>query len=263
VVLGSATLAELHKRIGETVIADTGGRRTTRLLIVGTATLPTIGGSGNPQLQMGTGAVMSSTLFPAKYLNEQASPVPGSNAFLITIRPGVRPSVALRSLDHISQVLNRSPDGPVGGVVSVLRPAEIANYAAVGSTPILLAGVLAIGAFGALGLTLVASVRRRRHELGLLKALGFTGRQLAASVAWQSSVSATIGIVIGMPLGIALGRWLWTLFAKEISASPDPTVPALSMVLIALGALVFANVVAAVPGRLAARTKTALVLRSE
>jgi ABC-type lipoprotein release transport system permease subunit len=96
-----------------------------------------------------------------------------------------------------------------------------------------------------------------------LKALGFTGRQLAASVAWQSSVSATIGIVIGMPLGIALGRWLWTLFAKEISASPDPTVPALSMVLIALGALVFANVVAAVPGRLAARTKTALVLRSE
>ena len=30
-----------------------------------------------------------------------------------------------------------------------------------------------------------------------------------------------------------------------------------------LGALVFANVVAAVPGRLAANTKTALVLRSE
>jgi ABC-type lipoprotein release transport system permease subunit len=148
-------------------------------------------------------------------------------------------------------------------VVSVLRPAEIANYAAVGSTPILLAGVLAVGAFGALGLTLVASVRRRRRELGLLKTLGFTGRQLAASVAWQSSVSAAIGVVIGMPLGIALGRWLWTLFAKEISAFPEPTVPAFSMVLVALGALVFANVVAAVPGRLAARTKTALVLHSE
>jgi hypothetical protein len=35
------------------------------------------------------------------------------------------------------------------------------------------------------------------------------------------------------------------------------------MVLIALGALCFANVVAAVPARIAARTPTALVLHSE
>jgi hypothetical protein len=37
----------------------------------------------------------------------------------------------------------------------------------------------------------------------------------------------------------------------------------LSVTLIALGALALANVVAAVPGRLAARTPTALLLRSE
>jgi predicted lysophospholipase L1 biosynthesis ABC-type transport system permease subunit len=96
-----------------------------------------------------------------------------------------------------------------------------------------------------------------------LKALGLTGRQLAASVVWQSSVSVAVGVAIGMPIGIALGRWLWTLFAEGISAVPDPTVPALSMVLIALGALCFANVVAAVLGRIAARTPTALVLHSE
>jgi len=51
--------------------------------------------------------------------------------------------------------------------------------------------------------------------------------------------------------------------ADSISAVPDPTVPALSMVLIALGALCFANVLAAIPGRIAARTPTALVLHSE
>jgi len=40
-------------------------------------------------------------------------------------------------------------------------------------------------------------------------------------------------------------------------------VPVLSVVLVALGALVFANVVAALPGWIAARTPTALVLRAE
>ena len=263
VVLGPATLAALHKQLGDTVVADTGGRRRVHLRIVGTATLPTIGGSGSPDLQMGSGAVMASTLFPAGYLNTQGSPVPGPDAFLITIRPGVSSSTARRSLQRVDQVLNGSPDGPVGGVVSVLRPAEIANYGAVGSTPTVLASVLAGGALGALGFTLVSSVRRRRRELAILKALGLTGRQLWASVAWQSSVSVAFGVAIGMPSGIALGRWLWTLFADGISAVPDPTVPALSMVLIALGALCFANVVAAVPGRIAARTPTALVLHSE
>ena len=42
-------------------------------------------------------------------------------------------------------------------------------------------------------LTLVASVRRRRRELALLKTLGFTHRQLAAVVAWQSTIAVALG----------------------------------------------------------------------
>ena len=263
VVLGPATLAALHKHIGDSVLAFTGGSRQYRLRIVGTATLPTIGGSGSPELQMGTGAVMASSLYSTQFLNLQGSTVPGPNAELITIRPGIPEKVALASLNRIDNVLNNSPDGPVGGVVSVLRPAEIANYGSVGSTPSWLAAILAAGAVSALGLTLVASVRRRRRELALLKTLGFTRMQLAATVTWQSSVSAGVGVLFGMPLGIALGRWLWTLFARGISAVPDPTVPVVPMVLIAVGGLVFANLVAAVPGRIAASTPTALALRSE
>jgi ABC-type lipoprotein release transport system permease subunit len=108
-----------------------------------------------------------------------------------------------------------------------------------------------------------ASVRRRRRDLALLKTLGFTQRQLMAAVAWQASVAAVIGIVIGVPLGIVVGRWLWSLFAREIYAVPQPSVPAVSVVLVALGALVVANVVAAWPGRVAARTPTALLLRAD
>jgi hypothetical protein len=72
-----------------------------------------------------------------------------------------------------------------------------------------------------------------------------------------------VGVVAGIPLGIVFGRELWTLFARSINAVPEPSVPVLSMFLVGLGALVFANLVAALPGRSAARTPAALVLRAE
>jgi len=265
VVLGPATLASLHAHVGDTVVADTDTHGRVRLRIVGTATLPTIGGSGNPSLEMGTGAVMATSLFSATDLDEQGSPVAGPMAVFISVKPGVSDAAALSSLNHITAVLNRSsePDAPVGGVVSALRPAEIANYRSVSATPALLATVLAAGAVGALGLTLVASVRQRRRQFALLKALGFTHGQIAASVAWQSSVAAVVGVVLGVPIGIALGRWMWTLFADGISAVPHPTVPVVSIAAVALGAIVFANLVALLPGRVAARTRTSLLLRAE
>ena len=264
-VLGPATLAQLHKQVGDTVVADTGHGPPVRLTIVGTATLPTIGSSGDPSLQMGTGAIVATALFPAQALNPQGTPVPGPMAVFITIRPGVTPAAARRSLGQVTAALNRpsDPNAPVSGVVSALRPAEIANYRTARSTPAALAAVLAAAAISALGLTLIASVRRRRREFALLKTLGFTQRQLAATVAWQSSVPAIIGVIFGLPLGIAIGRWLWTLFARGISAIPDPNVPVLYMAAVALGAIVFANLAAVFPGRIAARTPTALLLRAE
>ena len=145
-------------------------------------------------------------------------------AVFITTRPGVTPAAARRSRGEVTAALNRpsDPNAPVSGVVSALRPAEIANYRTARSTPAALAAVLAAAAISALGLTLIASVRRRRREFALLKTLGFTQRQLAATVAWQSSVPAIIGVIFGLPLGIAIGRWLWTLFAWGISAIPRP-----------------------------------------
>ena len=143
------------------------------------------------------------------------------------------------------------------------RPAQIVNYRTIGATPVILATGLAAGAVAALGLTLAASVTRRRRDLALLRALGFTGRQLGATIAWQSTVAAVVGVVAGAPLGVILGRQLWILFARNVNAVPEATVPALSVVLVALGALVFANLAAAGPGRAASRSPTALVLRAE
>jgi ABC-type lipoprotein release transport system permease subunit len=148
-------------------------------------------------------------------------------------------------------------------VQSVLRPAEIVDYRSMGTTPAILGASLGTAALAALGLTLLASVRRRRRDLAVFKILGFTRSQLSAVVAWQSNAAVAIGTVVGVPVGIALGRALWDLFAHEINAVPSPAVPVVPIILIALGALVLANIVAAVPGRIAARTPAALVLRTE
>ena len=167
----------------------------------------------------------------------------------------------MRSLQAIGRKLDIAENG--GTILAVQRPAQIINYGSLGSTPALLAAALAAGAVTALGITLVASVRRRRRDLAILKTLGFTRRQLGGAVAMQAGVAAVIGCVAGIPLGIALGRTLWDLFARQIDAVPDPTVPIPTVVAIGVIAVALAVAVAAIPGRLAARTPTSQLLRAE
>ena len=262
VVLGSLTLKQLRQHLGGTVEVSSGGAiPPARLRVVGTATLPAFG-QGGLHLEMGVGAVLSYKLLPELDLNQFDSALPGPQAALVRLRPHVDRAAAYRSLEQIAQATT-NPENFGVGVIGVQRPAEILNYRSLGSTPVYLGAGLAAGAVVALALTLIASVRRRRRDLALLKTLGFTERQLAATVAWHATTAVAIGVVLGVPLGIAVGRWLWDLFAQEINAVPSPTVPVLQIVVIALGALVLANIVAAIPGRLAARTPTALVLHAE
>jgi hypothetical protein len=86
---------------------------------------------------------------------------------------------------------------------------------------------------------------------------------VAAAVGWQSTIAVGVGVIVGVPLGIVAGRALWNLFAHELHVVPQPSIPAGTICLVALGALLLANVVAALPGRQAALTPTALVLQSE
>jgi len=268
VVVGPATLAALHKKVGDVVDASYEGQHAT-LVIVGSATFPAIGVNGTFHPSTGIGAVASTQL-----LRQTADPVCGvqTDMVLIRMRPGVTATASLADAQQIATGTNRifaavpQNSGCIDFLVTVLpvqRPAEIADYRTVGSTPTLLATVLALTAVVALGLTLAASVRRRRRDLAVLKALGFTRRQLVSTLCWQSSVAVAFGVVVGVPLGIVLGRWLWILFARDINVVPEPTVPLLSVILVAIGAMIFANALAVIPGRIAARTPTALVLRSE
>jgi len=258
-VLGTATMAALGKHVGDTVTVSGGGTRSLRLTIVGTATMPALVGPG-----MGIGAIVDYRLIPASVRNQQGNAVPGPNAYLI--RTDGPTAQALDSLYRVVNTINNpnSPSpGSAGGVITALRPEEIVDSHSIVAIPAVLGASLAVGAALALGTTLVASVRRRRRDLAVLKTLGLSGRQLGSIVAWQSSVTVVIGVLIGVPLGIILGHLLWNAFAQAIHAVPVTSIPALYVAAIAVGAVVLANVVAAVPARVAARTPTAVLLRAE
>jgi MacB-like periplasmic core domain/FtsX-like permease family len=250
VVLGAATLAALHKQVGDWVTVTDGGTAPFRLQIAGTATLPSLGVAQTLHTEMGTGAVLDYQHIPGDTADEP-------DEILVTLRPGADAAAARARLQRIVPAAD-------GGVISgVQRPAEITDYRSMGVAPLILAGALAAGAVASLWLTLAASVRRRRADLALLKTLGLTRRQLAATVAWQSTVAVAAGALVGVPLGIALGRYLWDLFARQISVVPEPSVPVLTVIVVIIGALAAANLVAAVPGRAAARVPAAALLRAE
>ncbi len=275
-VLGPATLAQLHRRVGD-IVPVNAGRLHVRLRIVGTATMPTIGTVLSAHPSMSTGALLPATLVPGAASSGPFGPeLAGPNAIFVRLRPGVSQQEGQRSLHTVTAdltrelrsrpVLNRTGGSSAVDIPSLLpaqRPAEIVNYKTMGALPAILAGGLAAGAAAGLGLTLIASVRRRRRDLALLKILGFTRAQLAAAVAWQATITAAAGLLVGLPLGIAAGRWLWLAFARQLSVVPAVTVPAASLALIAAAALVLANLVAALPGRAAARTPAAATLRAE
>jgi len=283
VVLGAATMAALHKHLGQYVTVSYGSPADapvylppTRLRIVGTATFPAIGFAStvSDHTSMGTGVLFANQMFPKAFASAvNSGPEPaldGPNLALVRIRPDAPPPAARASLQRIADAADKvfaAAEGGPGGnqlvVQGVQRPAEIVNYKTIGLTPTYLVSGLALGAIVALTLTLLASVRQRRRDLALLKTVGFVRWQLAAAVAWQATVAAFVGIAVGIPLGVVTGRWLWDLFARQIYAVPYPTVSVPSLALVALGTLLLANIVAAVPARNAAQTPTALMLRAE
>jgi hypothetical protein len=279
IVLGQATLDELHKKLGEQVTIAYGTKADApayvaplKVTIVGTATLPAIGRAQELHPSMGTGAVIDSAvittgLYRALLANLIVSDV---DMVLVRLRPGttyaqgraVMHDAALAGNRVYAAMPNGEGDGVSMTVLPVQYPAEIINYRAVRETPLYLSLGFALGVIIALAFTIVSLVRRRRRDLALLKTLGFTRRQLSTCIAWQSSATVLTGLIVGLPLGILLGRWLWVEFAHQIYAVPLATIPTGSLAVLAASALVIANVIAYFPGRSAARV-AALALRSE
>lgn len=244
-VLGAATLRRLGLRLGQTVRVEAG--RAAAMRIVGTSALVLADSE-----TAGDGAIL--TVEGLRRLKPGANS--GYGMFYVRFAPGADPEVARQSL-------RRLPSGVVQVVQAPQPPPQIDNLGRVGSLPDVLAGLLALLAASALAHLLVTSVRRRRHDLAILKALGFVRRQVSAAVAWQATTVAVVALAVGLPLGVALGRWTWSMLVDRIGLGAPPVTPGPALLAGVAGTVLVANLVAAWPGRVAARTRPAVALRSE
>ena len=147
-------------------------------------------------------------------------------------------------------------------LVTNQRPNTVNNYAAIDGTPTVLAGVLAVLGLGVLAQFTVASARRRRRDYAVLKVLGLRRAQLRAVALWQASAVTAAALVIGIPLGVAAGRWAWQLFASQAGLSGGAVTP-LPVLWLIPAALAAAALVALPAARSVARIAAATTLRSE
>ena len=149
------------------------------------------------------------------------------------------------------------------GVRDEFVPTKVKDLERVQTVPVATAGLLTLVAVAALSHLLVVSVRERRRELALLRTLGFTRRQLRATVGWHAAVVVTVALVVGLPLGLAAGRILWTWFESDLHAAAPAEVPWVWLALAVPVAILAGQLVAALPGRRAASTRPAVALREE
>jgi putative ABC transport system permease protein len=122
---------------------------------------------------------------------------------------------------------------------------------------VLLALSVVVSLFGIVN-TLVLTVFERTRELGMLRAVGMTRRQVRRMIRYESVITALIGAAIGISLGIVL--------AVLLIARVDFIVlswPVASLIVFALVAVVAGLVAAILPARRASRLNVLQALQYE
>jgi ABC-type lipoprotein release transport system permease subunit len=256
IALGAATMRATHSAIGRSVDvvldqAQGPPPKPIRMRVVGTVIVPP-----NPFAATTLGEGAAVTLSGWRRIDPHTAEQPEALPFLVRFAPGVNRDAGLAAV--VDDLKRFRPS-----IYPAEQPGNVTSLARIANVPVLLAALLALLAVGMFAHTLVSSTRRRRRDLAVLKTLGFVRRQLHGTVAWQASTLVAIALAIGLPAGIAGGRWGWRLFAQQLGVLPDPVVPLVAVLLAVPAALVLANLVAVLPGRAAGRTHAAVVLRSE
>lgn len=266
--LGTSTLRQLGKQVGGQVRVGT-GKTARNLTIVGTVTLPSFGLIFADHVSLGRGALLPESTLLA--IQDVTAGVPSQRAaaafpaFPSAVAIDMAPGTSADARRLVSRIASADPDGSPGSMYPLgpQRGAAILNAAQMGSQPLALAMGLAAAAVLAVALTVLASVRQRRRQLAMLKALGLRRGQLRAIVAWQVSIILVIAAAIGVPAGVAAGRWAWATFGGVVGFVPASIVPVLPVVLGFVALLAAGNLLAVVPALIAARTPPAVALRAE
>jgi hypothetical protein len=253
IVLAPTTAQDLHAGTGSVVRLTGGGTAKHAVRVTGIGFVPT-----GPHNGYADGAWLT----PGGYdrIFHGANYGFKFHVATVSLRPGADVQAVARRLDAAAfaitgrKAIMFTPPDPLPEIQEV-RDLEL--------LPLALSVFLALLAVSAVGHALSTAVRRRRHDLAVLRALGMTRQQARLVVTTQASLLAMIGLVFGVPLGIALGRGIWRSVAGFTPLAYHPPLALLALLLIGPVALLAANALAAWPQHRAARVHSGQVLRSE
>ena len=259
IVLGSRTLNKVHARIGQDVSVSVNGR-SRKMRIVGEAVFASFSRGTFSETGLGTGAAVSASVLSVPS-DSGCTPVTTCyNFFLLRYRPGTELRAASTRLEQ-SVTAAGCPPG-FCSVIDSQRPRDIGNYTRVRNTPLALAAVLALLAIAMLAHVLLVGAMRRRRDLAILKTLGLTKRQVFAAVTFQATTIAGAALALGIPTGVAAGRWTWAIFAHSLGAPTASDTPLIAVLLVIPITLALANAIATAPAWRAAHAPASPALRT-
>ncbi len=244
VALGRTSMRKYDVGIGDTfTVVDSGDPANTfDLDVVGEVVVNDANGP-----RPGVGALVTPEAF--------ASLAPDSQSanYAVYIEPGADRDATLTALREAFPTTFHAES----------TPTQVSNLGLVSGQPAWLALIIGLLAGAALIHALVTSVRSNRRQIGVLKSIGFTKRQVLSTVAWHASLLAGAALIVGIPLGVVIGRVTWSAIVDNLGVVSSPVVPLTAIVGVAALVLVVANLAALGPGWAAARTRAATALRTE
>ena len=247
IALGARTLRQLHLGVGAVVTATTSNGRNEKLRVVGQTLLPALN-SNTPTLGADDGAELT------RHGLTRLNPDLGDEVDFVLV--DFAPRATLRDI-------RARLDPKDFTVTGAAAPGDIASYSDVSSTPLILAGLIALLGIGVLAHLLVTTVRTNRRELAVFKTLGSTGAQLSVMVIWQALMLVAAALIGGLTIGVLAGRGAWTRFADGLDLAPSVDIPVWDIAIIIAVALISAALIASLPARAATRTAPARVLREQ